>query len=311
MQAVVFGEAMLEVSTLSTSGGLRYGGDTLNTAVHLARLGWSVQFVTALGRDAFSDALCQAWAGQGVDTRHVLRHAERQPGIYAIHNDETGERSFLYWRGASAAREMFSQAGIEDALESAASADLMYFSLISLAILPPEARQRLLDLAARRRTENRPVAYDANYRPALWSSPEEARDWSNRACACADIGLPTLSDEQALHAENFEADVLARRWNQFGCGEVAVKQGADGCTVLEGEAIQQIAPAHGVRVIDASGAGDAFNAGYLAGRLQSASVWRSVRSGHAVAEWVIGRAGALPDIDPAAPYAEIRQSLSA
>ena len=103
MTTFIFGEAMLEYHSHGGAG-LRYGGDTLNTAIHLARAGHDIAYVTAVGTDPISDALVAAWAAEGIDTRHVLRHPDRNPGIYAIYLDEQGERSFLYWRDRSAAR---------------------------------------------------------------------------------------------------------------------------------------------------------------------------------------------------------------
>ena len=126
MTIFVFGEAMLEYHG-SGGNGLRYGGDTLNTAIHLARMGHDVAYVTALGTDAISDALVAAWKREGVDTRFILRHPSRQPGIYAIHVDETGERSFLYWRDQSAARAMFDLPEMAAALTAAERASLLYF----------------------------------------------------------------------------------------------------------------------------------------------------------------------------------------
>src|SRR5687768_15093706 len=91
------GEAMLELSRLRGAGGetaggplgdgayaLGYGGDTLNTAIHLARAGHEVAYLTALGSDAFSQRLTRAWAAEGLDTALVLAHPRRQPGLYAI-----------------------------------------------------------------------------------------------------------------------------------------------------------------------------------------------------------------------------------
>ena len=110
---VLIGEAMLELSR--KNGGawnMGYGGDTLNTAVHLARAGHDVAYLTAMGMDPFSDELVNiGLRGERLDISLVLRHPSRGPGLYAITTDETGERSFTYWRDNSAAREMFALSG--------------------------------------------------------------------------------------------------------------------------------------------------------------------------------------------------------
>ena len=103
----VIGEAMLELSRgTGDSWNLRYGGDVINTAIHLARSGDTVRLASALGADPMSADLCAAWEAEGVDTSLVLRAADRLPGLYAIETDATGERSFHYWRGEAAARRI-------------------------------------------------------------------------------------------------------------------------------------------------------------------------------------------------------------
>ena len=101
---VCIGEAMLELARRGDGWSLGYGGDTLNTAIHLARLGHDVAYLTALGGDPFSQDMKARWAAEGLDTSLVLTHPTRQAGLYAIDTDEAGERSFTYWRDASAAR---------------------------------------------------------------------------------------------------------------------------------------------------------------------------------------------------------------
>lgn len=129
--------------------------------------------------------------GEGIDTRYILRHSSRSPGIYAIHVDAQGERSFLYWRDKSAAREMFALPEMAEVLAVAERASLLYFSLISLAILPEEGRAALLTLAKSVRNNGGRVAYDSNFRRNLWQGLDEARRVSEMAMAVSDIGLPT------------------------------------------------------------------------------------------------------------------------
>jgi 2-dehydro-3-deoxygluconokinase len=214
-----------------------------------------------------SNALVEAWAEEGIDTRFVLRHPVRSPGIYAIHNDDQGERSFLYWRDKSAARAMFDLPQIEEALDAARHADLLYFSLVSLAIIPTDARRRLLAAAAMLVERGGMVGYDSNYRPRLWPDRETAAKVSNAAMACVTIGMPTFEDEIALSEETVDPDLIADRWLAAGCSEVAVKAGKDGCFLKTTDREVQHFPSMSKAVADTTGAGDAFNAGYLAARI--------------------------------------------
>ncbi len=138
---VCLGEAMVELAPHGGRWDVSYGGDTLNVALHLTRLGHEVAYLTALGGDPFAGTMRAAWAREGLDVSLVLAVPDRCTGLYSIDIDEQGERHFSYWRSASAARTLFHAPGIDRAMDAALEADLLFFSLVSLAILPEEGRE--------------------------------------------------------------------------------------------------------------------------------------------------------------------------
>lgn len=293
MRVLAIGEGMVEFRAGEGGWSQGYGGDVLNTAIHLARLGHEVQFASALGTDAFSASLREAWEAAGLDLSLVASDPARQCGIYFIHLDEHGERSFAYWRDASAARAMFALVDTAELHAAAVRSDLVYLSMITLAILPDADRQRLLDLVAAARKAGALFAFDTNYRPALWTSPEDARRWHQRFAALADIGLPTFEDEARLGIGADPAAIVGS-WRALGCTEMALKLGAEGCLLADGT---QVAPEQALEPVDTSGAGDAFNGAYLAARLAGSTVREAAERGHRLAGWVIGRQGAIPAFD--------------
>ncbi|GAM02899.1 sugar kinase [Sphingomonas parapaucimobilis] len=294
MRIVVVGEGMIELSR--ADGGLwrlGHGGDTLNTAIHLARMDRDVRYVTALGDDPFSATLLQDWAAEGIDTSLILRDPTRMPGLYAITTDEAGERSFSYWRGQSAARRTLSLPGSEAVMAQVEQADLLLYSLITLAILDEPSREHLFDLAQRVRARGGRVAFDGNYRPRLFATQDEARELCRRAIGGCDIGLPTLEDE-AMLVDAKSAEEVRDRWQGLGAGEVVVKLGADGCLVT---GVGIVPPPERLNPRDTSGAGDAFNAGYLGARLDGLSPAEAAVRGHRLAGWTVMRSGAIPARD--------------
>ena len=295
---VVFGEGMLELSRANDLWRLGYGGDTLNIAVHLARFGRDVAYVTALGSDPFSTELRAAWSGEGIDTSLILTDPDRNPGLYAITTDAAGERSFTYWRGESAARRLFALPGAARVAAKAERADLLIFSLISMAVLPPDGREALFDLCRRVRARGGRVAFDGNYRARLWSGADEAGAARDRALGLADIGLPTLEDEAALSGA-VDPAAVHDHWSGLGVGEVVVKLGGRGCLV---ERDRLVPPPALLAPVDTSGAGDAFDAGYLHARLGGADPAEAALAGHRLAGWVVMRPGAAPPVDVDAPY---------
>ncbi len=139
-QVVCVGECLIELVGLPFSTSIRqtFGGDSLNTAVYLARLAprlIGVKYLTALGTDALSETMLGNWQAEGIDTSAVLRDPSRLPGLYWIQVDETGERTFLYWRGESAARYLIRHRDFDRVAAVLATSDVVYLSGISLAIL--------------------------------------------------------------------------------------------------------------------------------------------------------------------------------
>lgn len=289
------GECMLELQG-QAFGQLRqtFGGDTLNTAVYLARCGGSrlrVHYATALGDDSLSSGMLERWADEGVQTGLVQRLPGRLPGLYLIELDAGGERRFHYWRGQAAARSYFETA--TTALEDQADAlDALYLSGISLAILPPSGRERVLALMARMRAAGKVVAFDNNYRPRLWESVADARYWYGRAFATASVALITADDHQALHGlPSLEAAVSAAQ--ALPVDEVAIKRGGLP-TLIGGDGVwHEVATETVARVVDTTAAGDSFAAGYLSQRLRGAAAAEAAAFGNRLAARVIQHPGAL------------------
>ncbi|MDR6114767.1 MULTISPECIES: sugar kinase [unclassified Sphingomonas] len=297
MRIVVVGEGMIELSRAGAQDWrLGHGGDTLNTAIHLARMGRDVRYVTALGDDPFSATLRHDWAGEGIDTSLIQSDPTRMPGLYAITTDAAGERSFAYWRGQSAARRTLSLPGSDAVLAEAEGADLLLFSLITMAILEPEGQDRLIALAERVRARGGRVAFDGNYRPRLFPDQPTAQAACRRAIAVCDIGLPTLEDETMLEGTS-SAEAVQARWHGLGAREVVVKLGAEGCLLASG----LVPPPERLSPRDTSGAGDAFNAGYLAARLDGLDPAEAALRGHRLAGWTVMRPGAIPPRDADMP----------
>ena len=290
----LIGECMIELQHRA-DGSLHqsFGGDTLNTAVYLRRelgAGASVDYVTALGDDSFSAAMCAQWAEEGLGLGMVQRLPGRLPGLYCIQTDANGERKFLYWRNEAAVRDCFTTPAAEPILAALAAYDVVYFSGITLAVLGEVGRERLLHTLHETRRRGGNVVFDNNYRPRLWASVEAAREAYRQVLAVVDIAVLTEDDERELFGYADSEQVFAAYPD---LEEVVLKRGADACLIrCNGERFA--VPALRVeKVVDTTAAGDSFSAAYLASRLKGGSPEEAALAGHRLASRVIQVPGAL------------------
>jgi len=290
-RVAAIGEAMIELSLQNDIAHVGVAGDSLNTAIYLKRNApdIAVEYVTCLGDDPFSDQIEEFIANQSIGTTQCKRIAHKSPGLYAITTTEDGERSFTYWRSASAARDLF-KSGNGYEFSQLAEYDLIYLSGISIAILPQAARLALLQWLSDNPVR---VAYDSNYRPRLWEDIQTARDITEAFWQRTDLCLPSIDDEMALFDES--AEQVVARFQQYQCVG-ALKRGAEGPLSL-GVRVEQSYDA-APRVIDTTAAGDSFNGGYLAATLSGHSQAAALMSGHQCAARVVQFRGAIvPDGD--------------
>ncbi|MBY5933700.1 sugar kinase [Tateyamaria omphalii] len=289
MKIAAIGEAMIELSMRGDSADVRVAGDTLNTAIYLKRTAPTLQvdYITRVGTDPFSDRIISAIEAEDIGTHAIERDATRTPGLYAITTDDAGERSFAYWRDASAARMVFATPSGPD-FSVLETYDVIYTSAITLAILPASTRTALIRwLRAFRQTGGR-VAFDSNYRPRLWGDPDAARAAISAMWMLSDIALPSIDDEMELTGES--AQEVANRFVALGRSG-ALKRGADGPLCLETGTTSAYPPAE--KVVDTTAAGDSFNGAYLGALLMGAPQDQALRAGHALASEVIGHRGAI------------------
>jgi 2-dehydro-3-deoxygluconokinase len=293
-RVISIGECMVEIGPADVPGLFRMGfaGDTFNTAWYLRRRlpdDWVVDFLSAVGADAASASMLAFMEAARIGTGHVARLPDATVGLYLIELKD-GERSFSYWRGQSAAKRLAEDEGrLRGAL---AGADLAYLSGITLAILAPPDRARLLSALDDYRAAGGRVAFDPNLRLRLWPSPATMTEAVTEAARHADIALPSFEDDAAAFGDA-DPEACAARYAALGAAEVVVKNGPGRMAALVEGAWHAHDPLPAPAVVDTTAAGDSFNAGYLAARLTGAAVGEALAAGSALAARVVGGRGAL------------------
>ncbi len=280
------GECMVELRELP-DGTLRrsHGGDTLNTAVYLARLGMRVDYVTALGDDGWSDEMVAAWQGEGIGVALVHRLPGRLPGLYIIQTDAGGERRFLYWRDSAAARHLF----VQLAPGNLDRFGVLYLSGITLSIYDGSGREALFAALAAARARGAWVVFDTNFRPRGWPDRGVARSLFRRAFGVASLVLASMEDLRLLFGPEGEAELLRHATE----AEIALKLDHPACRLWWDSGAAEVAALPVPSVVDTTAAGDSFAAAYLAARLGGAPPPEAARAGHRLAGAVVGHPGAI------------------
>ncbi len=231
-----------------------FGGDTLNTAVYLARLGIDVDYITALGDDSLSDEMIAGWQAEGVGTAKVPRLKGKLPGIYMIETNEGGERRFFHWRDSAAARELM---------------DL------------PQTSAR--EQGAR-------IVFDTNFRARGWRDRDDVRAAFEQAFTTSDIVLASTEDMLPVYPDETDEQLIQR----VGRKETILKLLDPGSIVSFEGALHRVTPEPVTDpVVDTTAAGDSFAAAYVAARLGGASPVDAARAGDHLAGVVVCYAGAI------------------
>lgn len=251
-----------------------HAGAESNTCVGLARLGLRVAWVSRLGADAAGDRILESLSGEGIDTRWVGRDRTRPTGLM-LKEPGAGVR---YYRTGSAASAMG-----PDVLHGVPIADARAVLVTGVTALigaePHAAGLALLGSARGLRI------VDPNLRTGLWGSDrrvELVRPFIER-CDLLLAGalelVELLDDATATPASTRSHDMqtLARDAASRGPKEVVVR-GTSSVGVLTADGWQALEIRRDAAV-DPIGAGDAFNAGYIAVRLRGGTIGEALRAG--------------------------------
>jgi 2-dehydro-3-deoxygluconokinase len=293
-RVVCVGEATIE---LVRGGDGRFGigcaGDTLNVAVYLARAGIATAFATALGDDPYSETIVALAAAEGVDRDLMLRMRARLPGLTVVDVDSGGGTHRYDWHGEAPARELFELPDWTRIAEAMSNAKLIYFSGITLSLYSNNGIGRFLAVVEMIRQQGVKIAFDGNFRPRGWRGDlPRTRTVFMEALKRVDIALPAYDDEAVLWGDPSPEATVARL-QAFGIGEIVVKNGPNSALVAEGSRSELVPVPEVVVPVDATAAGDGFNAAYIAARLTGKAPIDAAGAAHRLAAEVIRHRGAL------------------
>ena len=257
------------------------GGKGSNQAVAAARLDADVHLITKLGRDAFGDMARKFYQEQGMNLDHVLEDAEESSGTATILVDHaTSENTIVVVPGACGKLTI---AEVEATRDEIISADI-FLTQLELPI-PPTIR-------------GIEIAHEAGVPVIL--NPAPAHPVPSKVLAKVDYLTPNESEALGLIGDTSidpqDFDTLADRLLQTGAKNVVLTLGEKGAFIKNGR-IREFVPAFSIgRVVETTGAGDAFAGGFAVALAEGKSLVEATRYGCAVAGISVTRPGTAPSM---------------
>jgi 2-dehydro-3-deoxygluconokinase len=262
----------------------RVAGAESNFAIALCRLGLRSAWISRLGADPFGRLIRRAISSEGVEV-HAEDATDAPTGIYFKERTGPNAVAVHYYRTGSAASGLAPANIPVDVIQSAR---LLHFTGISLAVggTLGEATLHAVQLARKAGLE---ISFDPNFRPQLWNA-NTARRNLDTVMRDLDILLTGEAEAQLLTGQTDQRRVLAEL-RRRAIKLVVIKRAAAGALLASDDHVIVIPPVQVESVIDSVGAGDAFNAGFVAGHLRGLDLAECGKLGAAVGATALAGTG--------------------
>lgn len=274
-----------------SSYGIRPAGAESNVAVGLAKLGCSAMWFSRVGDDEFGHYLCNQTRGEGVDCSHLYFDPDHRTGIM-FKQTGAGETRVYYYRADSAASHM-EPADLQP--QWFESAKIVHLSGIT-PVLSESCRQIVYRAVELARQYHVMISFDPNIRRKLWGGRDcvpMIRDLTMNS----DIVMLGLDEARTLLGTDDIGQICDILLQKGKASYIAIKNGSQGAFVADRTKRTAIEP-YPCKPVDPIGAGDGFNAGFLAGLLKGYDIQTCGRMGAicgALATQVPGDVEGYPD----------------
>lgn len=252
-----------------------WGGDTSNVVLQVARLGHSSRYLTRVGDDPFGRGFLKLWKENNVDTSAVIVDPQRYTGLYFA-SFENGQWKPSYYRSHSAASAITMKDVSESIFRGVKSLHLSGIS-IGMSRSAMAVGEFLISTARRNHCI---VSFDINYRPSQWVNADAASDAISSIIGKGVDVLEVTNEEMSALGWGDDPNTLFERFPESGI--IVFKQGSKGATIMTKGKTCSV-PAFPVKVKDAVGAGDSFDAAFLVSILEGKSLLESARFAAATA----------------------------
>jgi argininosuccinate lyase len=261
----------------------RLGGQGANFAIAASHLELKSVLATSIGTDEAGNRILGELAATTRIDEHLIKREKSETGFSVTLVRRDGERSFLTFLGH---QKLFTTKPIMNEILNIIETDSIVH--ISGLYMLPKLRRELLSLFKRLHDENTRISFDPGWNPEGFSKAK--REEFYRLLSYVAFYEPNDAELKQLTGQTTVQAALRRVEPKFG-GVLALKLGKKGSKIIEPSGKVTFEPPFLTRVADTTGAGDAFDAGFIAGILRNRSVQISAKIGNATASIAISRRG--------------------
>lgn len=268
------------------------GGNVSNVGIDLVRLGFRTAAITRVGNDSLGRFILQEYKTQGLDPSGVVVDREARTSATVVAVDKAGERTFFHTRGCMAnfrARDVLARTRL------IGRAEWLVFGYLGLL---PEMRHELPAMfrSIRQRTGCR-ILLDTGGVP-----PRMGQKELGALVSLVDCFIPSFDEAVRLTGGRTVEGIVRILRKAGAAGILGVKLGARGCYIDDGRRAGLVRPVRVRNVVDTTGAGDAFAAGFVAALLKGHDAFRAAAIANAVAASCVTAVGASTAIRKFSTY---------
>lgn len=241
------------------------GGAPANVLAMASRLNCRTSFLGKVGQDQFGTFLADVLKQNNIDITGLVFDSSVNTTLAFVFLDDKGDRSFSFYRRPGADMMLRAEEVNRDIIKQS---KIFHFGAVSLT--EPPANTATLDAAAFARKEGKLVSFDPNYRPPLWNYDEARASASMREAASLAHIMKVSEEELLLLTGESDIEKGATLLSAMGPSCILVTLGPKGA-FFRTPSVSGILPTYDVRVVDTTGAGDAFVGCTLASLCKHAS----------------------------------------
>lgn len=266
-----------------------FGGSPANVLVNMQRLDNQTAFISRIGKDEFGEYLTEILENEGVNLDCMQYDSKKAtPIIFVNKSKETP--SWLAYRGADINLQ------ISDKIYKKIDNSSIFF-MGSFILSENPARSTAIETLDYAVNNNKFFAFDPSFRASLWPEGNKGKEIIKDILSQADIIKPSLDDAYHLYGQDHPENYL-KKYHDAGAKIVILSLGKDGVLLSDGSNEAVHLPVLSEKVVDVTGAGDSFWAGFLTGVLKGLPIKRAAKLGNAVAAFKIQGVGALSSVPP-------------